>query len=188
MNTLSPRLNKEQYEQHSKRLKDEIEMYGKLMRQKIGSPKEVQYLALRQKAALNTLRTLNEKYFTGGYNRMQNPLGLQVVIPPVNEEALLQEPAENNGMSVNSQATIVNRGMNNMNAENGLSVYDGEDVGMEGGRKRKHSRKAMKKTRKAMKKTRKAKKMVRKAKKHTRKSTKKGRKGTNKTRRCWSRK
>jgi hypothetical protein len=185
MNMASPRLNKEQYEQHSKRLKDEIEMYGKLMRQKIGSPKEVQYLALRQKAALNTLRTLNEKYFTGGYNRMQNPLGLQVVIPQLNEQALLQEPAENNGMSVNSQATIVNRGMNNnSNSVNGLSVYEEEeeeDVEMEGGRKRMHSRKAMKKTRKG-------KKMVRKAKKHTRKSTKKGRKGTKKTRRCWSRK
>jgi hypothetical protein len=186
MNTPSPRLNKEQYEQHSKRLKDEIEMYGKLMRQKIGSPKEVQYLALRQKAALNTLRTLNEKYFTGGYNRMQNPLGLQIEIPQLNEEALLQEPMNNNLGSVNSQATIVNRGMNNnSNNVNGLSVYEEEDVEdeeMEGGRrKRKHSRKAMKKTRKG-------KKMARKGKKHTRKSTKKGRKGTKKTRRCWSRK
>jgi hypothetical protein len=116
---------------------------------------------------------------------MQNPLGLQVVIPQLNEQALLQEPAENNGMSVNSQATIVNRGMNNnSNSVNGLSVYEEEeeeDVEMEGGRKRMHSRKAMKKTRKG-------KKMVRKAKKHTRKSTKKGRKGTKKTRRCWSRK
>jgi hypothetical protein len=186
MNMASPRLNKEQYEQHSKRLKDEIEMYGKLMRQKIGSPKEVQYLALRQKAALNTLRTLNEKYFTGGYNRMQNPLGLQVVIPQLNEEALLQEPMNNNVESVNSEATIVNPGMNNnSNSVNGLSVYeeeDVEDVEMEGGRrKRKHSHKAVKKTRKG-------KKMSRKAKKHTRKSTKKGRKGTKKTRRCWSRK
>ena len=182
MNTPSPRLDKEQYEQHSKRLKDEIEMYGKLMRQKIGSPKEVQYLALRQKAALNTLRTLNEKYFTGGYNRMQNP-GLQIEIPQLNEEALLQEPMNNNVESVNTQATIVNRGMNISNGENDLSVYEEEeDEEIKGGRrKRKHSRKAVKKTRKG-------KKMVRKAKKHTRKSSKKGRKGTKKTRRCWSRK
>ena len=163
MNT-TPRLNKEQYEQHSKRLKDEIEMYGRLMREKVGSPKEVQYLALRQKAALDTLKSVQGMYFKGGYNRMQNP-GLQIEIPPVNEDALLQEPMNNNAMSVNSQATIVNHGMNVSNDEEELSVYGDEDVEMEGGRKRKHRHTKKCKCKKGKKATRKAKKQARKTKK-----------------------
>lgn len=102
-----------------------------------------------------------------GLSRMSYPNpGLQITIPQVNEEALLQEPMNNNGMSVNSQATIENSAMyNNSNSENGLSVYDE----MEGGRKRKHRHtkkcKCKKVTRKAKKLTRKAKKLSRKAKK-----------------------
>ena len=99
--------------------------------------------------------------------RMQNP-GLQIEIPQVNEDALLQEPMNNNGMSVNSQATIENRRGNNSNSENGASVYDeGDDVEMEGGkrlRRRKTSRKGKKSMRKN-KKTRKGKKQARKTKK-----------------------
>jgi predicted ribosome quality control (RQC) complex YloA/Tae2 family protein len=100
---------------------------------------------------------------------MQNP-GLQIEIPQVNEDALLEEPMNNNGMSVNSQATIVTRrGNNNSNSENGLSVYEEENVEMEGGKRlrqhKKSARKSMKKTRKGKKISRKTVKKARKAKK-----------------------
>ena len=101
---------------------------------------------------------------------MQNP-GLQIEIPGVNEDALLQGQMNNNGMSVNSQATIENlRGNNNSNSENGLSVYDEEDdVEMEGGKRLSQRKKS---TRKSMKKTRKGKKISRKTVKKARKAKK----------------